>query len=104
MNAERLESFLHLIKPSGAYRLGSDYLTSRNAAKIRLILTSSEISPQSYAQVVQYASVHNIVHYDVPANIMTNLFKGKSVKVLAVINGQSAKKIANIMKEGDPYE
>lgn len=104
MNAERLQSFLHLIKPSGAYRLGSDYLKLQNAAKTHLIMTSSDISPQSYAHVRQYAAQHNITHYDVPANIMTNLFPGKSVKVLAVVNSQSAKKIANIMKEGDPYE
>lgn len=99
-----LSNFLHLIKPSRAYKLGSDYLKPQNATKIRLILVSSEISSQSYAAVQNYCTTHNIQHYNVPANIMTNLFKGKSVKVLAVTNAQSAKKIANIMKEGETYE
>lgn len=100
----KLLSFLHLIKRSGTLRLGSEYLSERNVSRIALILISSDISAQSRAVVTRFAETHHITASVVPANILTDLYRGKTVKVLSVTNTQSAKKIANLMKEGDTYE
>ncbi|MDY0214081.1 MAG: hypothetical protein RBS24_00925 [Bacilli bacterium] len=104
MNKERLNSFLHLIKRSGVIKLGSDYLTLRNLPKIHLVLIHESISDQSREGVMTFLKNHNLNYYDVPANIVTSLYPGKNVKVLTITSKESAKKIANLMKEGDPYE
>lgn len=104
MNRERLQSFLHLIKRSGVIMLGADYLTVSHLPRIYIVLVSDEISDQSRALVTNFTTRHNIRRYDVPANIIVSLYPGKNVKVLVITSRESAKKIANLMKEGDPYE
>lgn len=104
MNNKALSAFLHLSKRGDAYRLGSDYLTLQNSRRIKLILHSSEVSEATLKVLTTYSSTYNIPLYNVPANIIQNLYPGKSVKVLSVTSGPSAKKIANLMKEGESYE
>lgn len=104
MNHERLQSFLHLIKRSGVIKLGSDYLTQSHLPRISMVLISDEISDLSRENVVNFTTRHHLLCYDVPANIIVSLYPGKHVKVLVITSRESAKKIANLMKEGDPYE
>lgn len=99
-----LLSFLHLIKPSGVIKLGSDFLTAKNLAKTYLVLINEGISDLSRKHVETFVTNNAIEHYDVPANIVKSLYPGKNVKVLVITSKQSAIKIANLMKEGDPYE
>jgi hypothetical protein len=99
-----LNSFLHLIKRSNVIKLGSDYLTLKNKPRLHLVLISTTISEQSKKQVINFLLSNNIPYYDVHANIFTSLYPGKSVKVMTITNKDSARKIANLMKEGESYE
>ncbi|OQC11295.1 MAG: ribosomal protein L7Ae family protein [Tenericutes bacterium ADurb.Bin087] len=99
-----LTSFLHLLKRSGHYRFGADYLSAANAHKIALVLTSDDLSEYTKTKVNNFTLAHNITQFDVPANIMSMLYPGKTIKVLIVTNHESAHKIANLMKEGNGNE
>src|SRR5690554_1091017 len=96
-----LNNFLHLLKRSGHYRFGADYLRESNARKIALVLISDDLSEYTKTKVNNFTLAHNIAQFDVPANIMSMLYPGKTIKVLVVTNHQSAQKIANLMKEGN---
>ncbi len=99
-----LTSFLHLIKRGGVLKLGSPYLTLSNKAKIKLILVCETASENTKEISERYALTHNIPNYFIAPAIMDNLYPTKNVKVLSVTSREAAVKIANLMKEGDPYE
>ena len=100
----KLHSFLHLIKRSNAFALGSDFVTSKNLSRIHLVLISTTISEQSKKPLLNFLLSNKLQYYDVPANIITSLYPGKNVKVITITNKESARKIANLMKEGESYE
>ncbi|MGI6734907.1 MAG: hypothetical protein ACOX3C_01810 [Bacilli bacterium] len=101
---KKLFNFLHLLKRSGHYRFGHEFVNERNSAKIAMVLTSTDLSDQVKTKVKNFTLAHNIMHSDVDANIMTSLYPGKTIKVLIVTNRKSAHKIANLMKEGNLNE
>lgn len=101
MNSPRLISFLHLVKHSGHLKLGAVYVRESNAPRIKLIVSSEDISHLNREHLERMASLHNIPHLDVPANILLQVYPGKSVKVICITSADIAKKIANLRKEGE---
>lgn len=101
---QALDNFLNLVYPSGKILFGFDNLKKTNPKKIKLIILFTSCSENTKNATREYARNAGITIVDLKTTEIPRFVGDRHLALISVLDDNVAKKIKNLMKEGDTYE
>lgn len=101
---QALDNFLGLVSRSDKIIFGVDNLKKIRPQRVKLLLIFLSASQKTQESIVSLAEFHSLPYSRLDPLEVPNFMTGKNIAMMAILDSNIAKKITNLMKEGDTYE